>query len=91
MREREVQSHVQQKADVFSGNKPTRVKRQLPVAGIACTEETKCMESIDKAIVGMVSKSSGRNDSERKVASKTRDPKGRTLRSWVKAAGRAAN
>ena len=40
-------------------------KSQSPVAGIACTEETKCMESIDKAIHGMVSESSGRNESER--------------------------
>src|SRR5262249_24475891 len=40
---------------------------QSPVAGIACAEETKCMESIDKAILGMVSKSSGCNESERKM------------------------
>ena len=40
-------------------------KSQSSVARIACAEETKCMESIDKAILGMVSKSSGRNESER--------------------------
>jgi hypothetical protein len=34
----------------------------------------------------MVSKSSGRNKSERKVASKNSRPKGRNLRSWMKAA-----
>ena len=74
MREREVQSHVQQKAEVFSGSKPTRVKVRSPVARIACAEETKRMESIDKAIPGMVSKSSGRNESKRIVTSKTRNP-----------------
>ena len=55
----DAQSHVQQKAEVFSGSKPTRVKVRSPVARIACAEETKRMESIDKAIPGMVSKSSG--------------------------------
>src|SRR5271167_4797733 len=49
-RERDAQSHVQQKAEVFSGTKPTRVKVRPPVARIACAEETKRMESIDKAI-----------------------------------------
>ena len=58
-------THVQQKADVFSGEKAHQGKSQSPVAGIACAEETKCMESTDKAIFGMVSKSSGRNESER--------------------------
>ena len=70
----DAQSHVQQKAEVFSGSKPTRVKVRSPVARIACAEETKRMESIDKAIPGMVSKSSGRNESERIVTSKTRNP-----------------
>jgi hypothetical protein len=58
--------YVQRKADVFSGRREThQVKSQNPVAGIACVEETKRMESIDKAIYGMVSKSSGCNESER--------------------------
>ena len=71
---------------MFSGNKPTRVKRQLPVAGIACTEETKCMESIDKAIVGMVSKSSGRNESKSIGDLENPKSRGRTHDWGVKAA-----
>ena len=35
------------------------------MTGIACAEETKRMESIDKAIHGMVTKSSGCNKGER--------------------------
>jgi hypothetical protein len=41
------------------GSRPTRAKVRTPVARIACVEETKRMKSIDKAIQGMVSKSSG--------------------------------
>jgi len=54
-------------------------------------EETKCMESIDKAIQGMVSKSSGRNESERIGDLENLKPRGRTLCSGVKAARIAAN
>jgi hypothetical protein len=64
-RERDAQSYVQEKADVFSGRYTHQGKHQSPEARIACAEETKRMESIDKAIHGMVSKSSGRNESER--------------------------
>jgi hypothetical protein len=62
--------YVQRKADVFSGRQTHQGKSQSPVAGIACAEETKRVESIDKAIHGMVSESSGRNESERIVTSK---------------------
>jgi hypothetical protein len=62
--------YVQRKADVFSGRQTHQGKSQSPVARIACAEETKRVESIDKAIHGMVSESSGRNESERVVTSK---------------------
>jgi hypothetical protein len=42
---------------------PSFLRRK--VARIACAEETKRMESIEKAIYRMVSESSGRNESER--------------------------
>jgi hypothetical protein len=90
MREREVQSHVQQKAEVFSGNKPTRVKVRIPVARVACAEETKRMESIDKAIPGMASKSSGRNESKSIGDLENPKSRGRTHDWRVKAAWIAA-
>src|SRR6516162_5773168 len=43
---------------------PTGAKVRNPVAWIARMEETKWVESIDKAILGMVSESQGRNESE---------------------------
>jgi hypothetical protein len=54
-------------------------------------EETKCMESIDKAIHGMVSKSSGCNESERIGDLENLRSRGRTHCSGVKAARIAAN
>jgi len=53
--------------------------------------QTESLKSIDKAIFRMASKSSGRNESKRKVASKNSRPKGRNLRSWMKAVWRVAN
>ena len=50
------------KADVFSGKQTHRGKSQNLVAWIAGRRETESLESIDKAIVRMASKSSGRND-----------------------------
>jgi hypothetical protein len=44
------------------------------------------MESIDKAILGMVSKSSGCNESERTGDVETLKPRGRTHTEGVKAA-----
>ena len=72
------------------GGKPTEVKVRNLVAWIAGKRETESL-AIDKAIFRMVSKSSGRNKSKRKVASKNGRPKGRNLRSWMKAAWRVAN
>ena len=49
---------------MFSGRQTHRGKSQSPVAWVAWVEETKPMKPTDKAILGMVSKSSGRNESE---------------------------
>src|ERR1700680_5121134 len=68
------------------GAKPTEAKVRNLVAWIGGKRETESLKSIDKAIFRMVSKSSGRNESKRKVASKNSHPKGRNLRSWMKAA-----
>ena len=73
------------------GGKPTEVKVRNLVAWIGEKRETESPKSIDKAIFRMVSKSSGRNDRKRKVASKNSRPKGRNLRSWMKAAWCVAN
>ena len=73
------------------GGKPTEVKVRNLVAWIEEKRETESLKSIDKAIFRMVSKSSGRNESKRKVASKNSRPKGRNLRSWMKAAWYVAN
>ena len=68
------------------GGKLAEEKVRNLVAGIEGKRETESLKSIDEAIFRMVSKSSGRNESKRKVASKNSRPKGRNLRSWVKAA-----
>ena len=57
------------------GGNPTEAKSQNLVAWIEGKRETESLKSIDKAIFRMVSKSSGRNDCKRKVASKDRAPK----------------
>jgi len=44
---------------------PTGAKVRSPVAWMASGRETEHWESIDKAILGMVSESSGRNESKR--------------------------
>ncbi len=46
------------------GDNPTRERARNPVTRIAGVEETKPLKSIDKAILGMVSESPGRNESE---------------------------
>jgi hypothetical protein len=79
------------KTDVSSGRQTHQGKSQSPVARIACMKETKCMESIDKAIHGMVSKSSGCNESERIGDLENLRSRGRTHCSGVKAAWIAAN
>ena len=49
---------------MFSGSQTHRGKSRDPVAWIAPAEETKPVKPIDKAILGMVSESPGRNVSE---------------------------
>ena len=49
---------------MFSGRQTHRSKSQSPVAWVALVEETKPMKPTDKAILGMVSESPGRNASE---------------------------
>jgi hypothetical protein len=68
------------------GGKPIEEKVRNLVAWIGEKRETKSFKSIDKVILRVVSKSSGRNDRKRRVASKNSRPKGRILRSWMKAA-----
>ena len=52
------------KAGMFSGSQSHRGKSQSPVTWITPVEETNLVKLIDKAILGMVSESSGRNKSE---------------------------
>jgi hypothetical protein len=52
------------KAGMFSGRQSHRGNSQDPVAWVAFAEETKRMKPTDKAILGMVSESPGRNASE---------------------------
>ena len=59
---------------MFSGRQTHRGKSQSPVAWVASLEETNAMKPTDKAILGMVSKSPGRNASEPQVASKILAP-----------------
>ena len=54
-------------------------------------EETKRMKSIDKAILGMVSESSGRNESERIGDLEKLGPRGRAHDRRAKAAWNVAN
>jgi hypothetical protein len=46
------------------GVSPTKATVGSFVAGVASVKETKRMKPTDKAILGMVSKSPGRNESE---------------------------
>ena len=62
-----------------------------PVAWIAGAEETKRRKSIDKAIFGMVSELSGRNESERTGDLETYNSRGRTHHAGVKAAQNVAD
>ena len=48
------------------GDRPTKARVRGLVAWIAGRKETESLKPIDKAILGMASKSSGRNESERR-------------------------
>ena len=69
---------------------PTGAKVRNPVAWIARMEETKWVESIDKAILGMVSESQGRNESEPTSSLDKNESGGRAPSSGAKAARHGA-
>ena len=64
---------------MFSGRQSHRGKSQSPVAWVAFVEETKRMKPTDKAILGMVSESPGRNASEPTGGLDKINPEGRAL------------
>src|SRR6516162_7054399 len=66
-------------------------KSQTSVAWIAFVEETKRMKSINKAILGMVSESLGRNESERTGDPEKPGPRGRARGRRAKAVWTDAN
>jgi Transposase domain (DUF772) len=73
------------KAGVFSGSQPRQGNSQSPVAWMVGRQETKSRETIDKAILGMVSESSGRNESERTDGPENVNSRGRALGNGAKA------
>ena len=64
------------KASVLSGRQSHQGKSQNLVAWIAERRETEFPKPIDKAILRMVSESSGRNESERRYGLEKRKPQG---------------
>ena len=73
-----------------AGVSPARVRVRVPVAWVVRRKETESRKSIDKAILGMVSESSGRNESKRTGGPENVNPRGRALGSGAKAAWRDA-
>src|SRR5213083_373958 len=73
-----------------AGVNPARARVRGPVAWIVRRKETESRKSIDKAILGMVSESSGRNESKRRGGPENVNPGGRTLGNGVKAAWNVA-
>jgi transposase, IS5 family len=69
-----------------AGVSPARARVRGPVAWIVRRKETESRKSIDKAILGMVSESSGRNESKRRGGPENVNPRGRALGSGAKAA-----
>ena len=66
---------------MFSGRQSHRGKSQRPVAWVAFAEETKRMKPTDKAALGAVSESPGRNESEPIGGLDTINPKAEPFRS----------
>jgi hypothetical protein len=77
---------VQRRLARSVGDRPTEAKVRRLVAWVAGRKEIEFLKPTDKAIQGMVSESSGRNNRERKVTSKWRNPRGRAYTRWAKAA-----
>jgi len=67
------------------GANPAREKVRDPVAWIVRRKETESGKSIDKAILWMVSESSGRNESKRIGGLENMHPGGRALLDGAKA------
>jgi len=61
------------------GDRPTEVKVRSLVAWIAERRKIESLKPIDKAIYRMVSKSSGRNESERRGGLESEKPQGLSL------------
>ena len=72
------------------GGESHRGKSRNPVAWVAFVKETKRMKPTDKAVLGMVSESSGRNESERRGGPEITGPRGRALGHGAKAAWNVA-
>ena len=68
------------------GRQSHRGKSRNPVAWVASAEETKWMKPTDKAILGMVSESPGRNVSEPRGGLEKIGPEGRAFYGRAKAA-----
>lgn len=77
---------VQRRLACSAGDRPAGVKVRSPVVWIAAWRETKMLKPIDKAIIRMVHKLSGRNASEREVASLVRNSGGRAINRVAKTA-----
>ncbi len=69
-----VRKRVQTKLVCSVGGSPTEVTVRSLVAWIAECRETESRKPIDKAILRMVSESSGRNESERRYGLEKRKP-----------------
>jgi len=73
------------------GGESHRGKSRSPVARVASAEETKQMKPTDKAVLGMVSESPGRNESEPTGGLDKNYPEGRAHYGRAKAARCFAN
>ena len=73
------------------GGSPTGGKVRTFVAWVAFLEETKGMKPTDKAILGMVSESPGRNESEPTGGLDKINPEGRALYGRAKATWHGAD
>ena len=61
------------------GDSPAGARVATPVAWVAFAEETKRMKPTDKAVLGTVSESPGRNESEPTGGLDRNKPEGRAL------------
>ena len=82
---------VQVRLVCSAGVSPVRVTNRSSVAWMADTRETDYLKPIDKAILGMVRESPGRNESERTGGPENDNPRGRIRNRGMKAAWRVEN